>query len=115
MTTAKATTVKLAHRMQRLIVLSKELLLPDGGVAPPRIEAVRLADAVESVEEQATQLLQAGEGQLHLGLHTRGPRDPAAFGTLEQVSQQRRLADAGLAAQHQHAAAAGASVLQQPI
>jgi len=41
----------LGHRVQRLVALSKEFLLPDAGGAPPSIESVRLADAVESVRE----------------------------------------------------------------
>ena len=41
----------LGHRVRRLITLSKEFLLPGNGIDTPRIEAVRLADAVESVQE----------------------------------------------------------------
>ena len=41
----------LAQRVQRLIALSKEFLLPNEGSYTPRIESVRLAEAVESVEE----------------------------------------------------------------
>ena len=41
----------LAQRVQRLIVLSKEFLLPGANVYTPRIESVRLGDAVESVRE----------------------------------------------------------------
>jgi len=41
----------LAHRVQRLITLSKEFLLPDAGVYTPRLEPIRLAEAVESVQE----------------------------------------------------------------
>lgn len=41
----------LGHRVLRLIKLSKEFLLPEAGVYTPRIEAVRLAEAVESVQE----------------------------------------------------------------
>jgi len=41
----------LGHRVQRLITLSKEFLLPGAGVYTPRLEAICLADAVESVQE----------------------------------------------------------------
>jgi len=41
----------LGHRVQRLITLSKEFLLPDAGAYTPRLEPVRLADAIESVQE----------------------------------------------------------------
>jgi len=41
----------LGQRVQRLIALSKEFLLPNASNYTPRIESVRLAEAVESVEE----------------------------------------------------------------
>ena len=55
-------------------------------------------------EHRTAQLMQAGERELHLGLHSRGSNDAAAGCVLHQVLQQRGLADARLAAQDQHLA-----------
>ena len=50
--------------------------------------------------------MQAGEGQLHLRLHARRADDPAALRPPGQVVEQRGLARARLAVQHQHPALA---------
>ena len=49
----------LGQRVQRLIALSKEFLLPGANVYTPRIESVRLAEAVESVQEAFGPRIQA--------------------------------------------------------
>jgi signal transduction histidine kinase len=49
----------LGRRVQRLIALSKEFLLPDAAVHAPRLEPVRLGDAVESVREAFAPRLQS--------------------------------------------------------
>ena len=70
--------------------------------------ALRCRQPLEPVEQRRAQLMQAGERQLHLGLH------PAARATVrsgrgrDEVLEQRRLADPGLAAQDQRAALAPA-------
>ena len=56
--------------------------------------------------------MQPRERQLHLGLDPRDLRDPEAGRLLGGVSQQRRLADARLAADDQDGAAAVARVVQ---
>ena len=65
--------------------------------------------------ERRAELMQARERELHLRLHARRPRDPAARRALHQVLQQRGLADARLAAQHQHPALTRAHARQQLI
>ena len=49
------------------------------------------------VEERRAQLMEPGEGQLHLRLDARGAHDPAAGRVRQEVVEQRGLADAGLA------------------
>jgi hypothetical protein len=49
-------------------------------------------------------LVQCGVGDLHLRLHAGGTNHPAARGAAGQVIHQGRLAHAGIAMQHQHAA-----------
>lgn len=70
---------------------------------------LRLGQAIEMLQHRRAQLVQAGEGQLHLGLDARRSGEPATRPeSTRQVIQQSRLADAGLAAQYQHLARAGA-------
>ena len=52
------------------------------------------------------ELVQAGVGELHLGLDAGSAGDPAAGRAVEKEIEQRRLADPGLAAQHQDPATA---------
>ena len=70
---------------------------------------------VEAVEQRCAQLVQAGERQLHLGLDAGRPHDAAVRRTRHQVLEQRRLADARLAAEHEHLAPAPADGLEQPF
>ena len=51
----------------------------------------------EVIQHRRAELVQAGVGQLHLGLHAGGPRDAPAGDSLEEVTQQRALAHARLA------------------
>ena len=46
--------------------------------------------------------MQAGEGELHLGLDARRPGDPASLRGGRQIPQQGGLADSRLAAEDQH-------------
>jgi hypothetical protein len=66
-------------------------------------------------EHRSAQLVEAGEGQLHLGLDARGPGDPAPGRALGQVVQQRGLAHAGLASHDQHLALARVDAGQEPV
>jgi hypothetical protein len=50
------------------------------------------------------ELVQPRVGELDLGLDADGPADPATRRAVEDVLQQRRLADPGLTAQDQHLA-----------
>lgn len=75
--------------------------------AASRPRAARPAGAgqvVEPVQHPGQQLMQPGVGQLHLGLDAGRAGHPVAGGLSCQVVQQRRLAHAGVAPQHQHAA-----------
>ena len=59
--------------------------------------------------------MQAGEGELHLGLDARCPGDPASRGGGRQISQQCGLADSRLAAKDQHTALTSAHGHNEPI
>ena len=59
--------------------------------------------------------MQPREGQLHLRLHARRPRDQAPRGPPGQVVEQHRLAHPGLAAHHQRPALAGAHIGDEPV
>ena len=75
---------------------------PEGAAQRGGLHVGQLAGAVE---HRPQQLVQAGEGQLGLGLDA-GPREHAhPVGAGQRPLQQRGLADPGLAAQHQHTAA----------
>jgi hypothetical protein len=52
-------------------------------------------------DQRPAQLMQPGEGQLHLGLHTHRSGHPAPPGPADQVIQQRRLAHAWLTPDNQ--------------
>ena len=64
---------------------------------------------------RAQELLQPGQGQLHLRLDGTRPRDPAPRRALRHVVQQNGLPDPGLAAHHQHRASARPSLLEHPV
>ena len=65
-------------------------------------------------EHGPQELVQAGERQVGLGLQAdRGEHRHVLAGRLDGVAQQRRLADAGLAAQDEHAAASAPSGFEQ--
>ena len=69
--------------------------------AQPEDDLERLAlggrKPAEAIEQRSAQLMEAREGQLHLGLHAHRPHDGQVRRRLDQVVQQRRLADSGLA------------------
>jgi hypothetical protein len=75
---------------------------------------LRCGQRTEPGEYRCAQLVQAGEGQLHLRFDPdrTGHREPR--GRSDQVAQQLRLADPGFAPQHQDGALAAAYVRDQP-
>jgi hypothetical protein len=63
----------------------------------------------------AAHLMQAGEGQLHLGFHAHRSHDGEVRRGLEQVLEQRRLPDPRLASEDQGPALATSDILKQPV
>jgi hypothetical protein len=59
--------------------------------------------------------VEGGEGQLGLGLDPGGPQHGHPLGPPGGMVEQRGLADAGLAPEHQRPAAGPAGVREQPI
>ena len=76
---------------------------------------LRCGEHVEVVQQRPVELVQPRERQLHLGLDARDLQHPEVAGLADDVVQQRALADARFAPQHQHPAAGGARVDQQPV
>jgi hypothetical protein len=66
-------------------------------------------------ERRLAQLRHPGERQLHLGLETARAQHRHPLGALDRDQQQRGLADPGLAAEQEHAAAAGARGLERAL
>ena len=81
---------------------------------PQRI-ALRHRETLETIEHRRQQLMQPGEGQLHLRLDAGGAYHTAAGRLLDEVVQQRRLAHARLAPQHQGPALARADRFDEPV
>ena len=75
---------------------------------------LRCGQRTEPAEHRRAQLVQAGEGQLHLRFDPdrTGHREPR--GRADQVAQQLRLADPGFAPQHQDGALATVHVCDEP-
>ena len=67
------------------------------------------------IEHRRAELMQAREGQLHLGLDARRSRDGHIRPRLAEVVQQRSLPDPGLAPQHERPALAVANRREQPV
>ena len=70
---------------------------------------------LEAAEHGRAQRMQARERELHLGLDACRPGDTAPVGSLGQVPQQGGLADAGLAAEDEHAALTRAHARDEPL
>jgi hypothetical protein len=66
--------------------------------------ALRFRQAVEAIHEWRAELMQPSERELHLRLDARRAGDSAARSATQDVSEQRALPDARLAAQHQRPA-----------
>ena len=87
------------------------------GQAERGLQRVALHDrqSLQPVEHRGAELMEAGEGQLHLGLHAGQPGEATSGRAAPQVVQKSGLADARFAAQDQHATLSRAHVLQQPV
>jgi hypothetical protein len=59
--------------------------------------------------------MQSGERQFHLGLDASSSHDAAACAVGEDVVEESRLAYAGFAAKHDHAAGPGSRISEKPI
>ena len=85
----------------------------------PRTESERDAQCValgrreaqHNLEERGTQLLDRRERELHLPLDPERPDDPKPARRLDRVVEQRGLADARFAMDHQHAATPAANAV----
>ena len=67
------------------------------------------------IQHRRAQLVQPGERQFHLRLHTRGTRHLAPRCPPGYVFQQRGLADPRLAADHQHPTLPGPDSIDEPV
>jgi hypothetical protein len=102
------------HRDQEPVL---RLLPTRGAEAEGATEGLRLrpGQAPDQLQQRAEQLVQGGEGQLGLGLDPAGPQHGHPVGPPGGMVEQRRLADAGLPAHHQHPAARPTGVGEQPF
>jgi hypothetical protein len=85
----------------------EEVLRGTAVVEPERLAqrvSLRAREPAQPVEHRAAELMQAGERELHLGLHAGRSDDAPARCLLDDVLQQHGLADPRLAAQDQHLA-----------
>ena len=74
-----------------------------------------LGQRAELREHRRAELVQSGEGQLHLGLDTRDLRDSEAGRLPGAVAQERRLAHSGLTTDDEDRALAATGIVQQPV
>jgi hypothetical protein len=74
-----------------------------------------LREAVHKLKERGTQLLNRRERKLHLRLYPEGPGDAKVAPMVDDVLEERGLADACFAMHHQRAAAPGARAVQESI
>jgi hypothetical protein len=81
---------------------------------PERI-ALGSGQPLETTQQGRTQLVEAGERELHLRFHPDRASDATALGAVGRIVQQRRLSDPRLSAEHDHAALSGMHRLQQPL
>src|SRR5947208_2249239 len=70
---------------------------------------------LEPIEQRCAQLMQADVVQLHLGLHPDGADDMQIGCRIDEVLEQSRLADAGLASQEQRSAFAPSNIRDHAI
>jgi hypothetical protein len=77
--------------------------------------ALRTWEVLEPGEHRRAELVERGEGQLHLGLDAHGAGDPEPGRRSDRVIHERGLADSRLASQHQNPAPTGACSHEQPV
>src|SRR5262249_18946302 len=77
--------------------------------------ALRRREALDQLEERRAELPQPPQGEPHPPLDSEGAGDPELSAGLGRIVQERGLADARLAVQHQRAAVSAARGLQQPF
>ena len=91
-----------------------------GGIAGRETEGdaqrdlLRLGKRVEPLEHRSAELMQPREGQLHLGLDTRDPRNATAGRLASEYCSSAVLPTPGLAPDDQDRALTATQVLQQP-
>jgi hypothetical protein len=73
-----------------------------------------IRQAVKLVQHRRAQPLKGSERQFHLRLDSGNPRNAQAGRRLDRVLKQRRLANPGLPAHHEHAAAPSSRRVKQP-
>ena len=77
--------------------------------------ALRVRQPLEPIEQRRAQLMQAGIGELHLGLHPRRPQDGHIRRHPDQVVEQRRLADPRVPPHYQRAALSPPNISDQLV
>lgn len=77
--------------------------------------ALRSGQPIEVFQQRRAELLQRGERELHLALHTGHSRSAEPRRALQQEVEQRGLADTGFAPQHEHLALARAGEGRQTL
>jgi len=85
----------------------------DAEHGPQRVP-LRTGEPLQVVQHRREQLMQPGEGQLHLRLTARHAHHPAALRLPGQVIQQRGLAHTRLAEHHQHLALPATTAATRP-
>ena len=74
---------------------------------------LRFRQPVNEAEQRCAQLLHAGVGEFHFRFRTADLDRAEVGGVCDRVGQQRCLADAGFASNHQHPAAPVPGVVEQ--
>ena len=87
---------------------------PDGQTKScPRRVPLRFRQRVEAIQHWRAQLVQRGEWNLHLRLDADRAHDPESRCRVDQMLEQRRLADARVAANHEHSCFADAHCVEK--
>jgi hypothetical protein len=72
-------------------------------------------EALEAIQQRRAQLVKARICELHLGLHAGGTDHVQIRRGLQEVLEQRRLADAGFSSDHERASFAHTDVGDDPV
>jgi hypothetical protein len=72
-------------------------------------------EPVEPIQERSTQLVEPGEREPHLRLDSGRPGDATLRGLSRHVVQKRRLADAGVAPEHENMASTRPDLGEHPV